>query len=239
MNKTNIFLIISSMFLLTGCNNNVESSVNSSLNSIDTNDSNSNSEISTSSSIPQEDSSSTTIDEEEKYYTVSTCNFNETFPLGFQFNQSEDPTEQNQNNVNKFIDYMNEGPLTKDFVKEMETSKVQIGYYKDEYNSCLQLGSRNADGSVLFKFNYEIKRVVVSAINYSKQPYYYDNNSELEIGSSSESLTTYDLKTDETKNVIADLSFEKPVNTLYLAANGYSKYGSSARVSIEYITFYY
>lgn len=233
--KNSLFAGTLVILLLTGCNGN-----SSSISTSNTGTSSVTSTItdtSISESTTQNDSN--TSIEEDKYYTVSTHNFEGRFESGYQFNQSSDPADQNQGNVDEFVEYMNEGFATKDFIQTMETSKAQIGVFKDESDFCLQLGSGKADGSVLFKLNYEIKRVVVSAYNYSKGSYSLDTNSELEIGSSSENVTNYDLKSDKLVNVIADLSFEKPVNTLYMATNGYSKYGAAGRVSIEYITFYY
>lgn len=236
MNKKILF-VIPMIILMCGCNNENTSSVSDSTSPTSSDTSSSTSEDISTNTSTNDDSSSEEI---LKRYSVSTCNLEETFKAGTQLDVSDNISEQNKANVDKFVKYLNENFETKDFVKTLSTSKCQFGYYKDENHSALQLGSGKKDGSIEMEFNYPIKGIELSVINYSKAPYTIDKNSEFEIGASLDSLEKYDLKTESeivTKTV--DIKFDSPTSKIFMQANGYSTYGSAGRVNIEYFVFYY
>lgn len=234
MNKKILF-VVPMIALMCGCNNENSSSVSdSTLPSSSDVSEDSSSESSTT------DGSSSTSEEIINRYSVSTCNLEDTFKAGTQLDISDNVSEQNKANVDNFVKYLNENFETKDFIKTLSTSKCQFGYYKDENHVALQLGSGKKDGSIEIEFNYPIKRIELSVLNYSKAPYTIDKSSEFEIGASLESLEKYDLKSDsEVVTKTVDITFDNPTSKIFMQANGYSTYGSAGRVNIEYFVFYY
>lgn len=238
MNKKILF-VVPMIALMCGCNNENSSSVSDSTLPSSSDVSPSISEDSSSESSTT-DGSSSTSEEIIKRYSVSTCNLEDTFKAGTQLDISDNVSEQNKANVDNFVKYLNENFETKDFIKTLSTSKCQFGYYKDENHVALQLGSGKKDGSIEIEFNYPIKRIELSVLNYSKAPYTIDKSSEFEIGASLESLEKYDLKSDsEVVTKTVDITFDNPTSKIFMQANGYSTYGSAGRVNIEYFVFYY
>lgn len=235
-----ILFVIPMIILMCGCNNENSSSVSESTSPSSSDTSSSTSEDSSTNTSTIEESSTSSSEEVLKRYSVSTCNLEETFKAGTQLDVSDNVSEQNKANVDNFVKYLNENFETKDFVKTLSASKCQFGYYKDENHVALQLGSGKKDGSIEIEFNYPIKRIELSVLNYSKAPYTIDKSSEFEIGASLESLEKYDLKSDsEVVTKTVDITFDNPTSKIFMQANGYSTYGSAGRVNIEYFVFYY
>lgn len=238
INKKLFILLSASLLSLCGCDNNSNSTKPDGDLPTTTNDENNSTDENPTTGSTTEDSDKPLLE----YYTIDTKNLEEHgFTDGTQFTISESQGDNNQNNVDNLIKYMNIGYPTQDLIKSLNPYKVQIGVYQTKDHTCLQLGSGKYDGSLSIELNYPIKKIEVGAANYSKQPYSYDHTSELEIGSSEDDKKTFDLSVSDNnvRHEVFSVEFESKVTNINLEANGYSKKGSASRVSLEFITFYF